>query len=310
VTETPVPPASAHPASVRYDVRHRTDFVYSAPVSISHHLLHLTPRQTGNQRTEVWRVALTPAPAIRRTEVDFFGNPVEHLTIQDEHFRLVVQARGTLVVDPPTAVDPAATPAWEKARVNGSAVTDPEVLAAQPFAYDSPMTRSDEQVWAWARESFTPGRPVLEAALELNHRIHEDFEYDPTATTVSTPVGEVFRIRRGVCQDFAHLMLAGLRGVGIPARYVSGYLLTYPPPGGQKLQGSDASHAWVSVRVPGHGWVDLDPTNDKLTTTEHVTLAWGRDYGDVSPVKGAIVGGGEHQVRVAVDVVPIGDAVA
>lgn len=297
-------------APIRYDVRHRTDFVYSAPVSISHHLLHLTPRTTPSQRTESWRVALTPAPAIRRSEVDFFGNPVEHLTIQDEHSRLIVQARGTLSVTAPAPVDPAATPPWEEARVDDTAVTDPEVLSAQPFAYDSPMTRSNEAVWAWGRESFAPGRPVLEAALELNHRIFAGFEYDPTATTVSTPVGEVFRIRRGVCQDFAHLMLAGLRGVGIPARYVSGYLLTYPPPGGVKLLGSDASHAWVSVRVPGHGWVDLDPTNDKMTTTEHVTLAWGRDYGDVSPVKGAIVGGGEHEVKVAVDVVPIEDDAA
>ena len=302
--------APTGPGTVRYDVRHRTDFEYSAPVSISHHLLHLTPRPTANQRTESWRVALTPAPAIRRVEVDFFGNPVEHLTIQDEHSRLVVHARGTLAVDPPPPVDPSATPAWEDARVNGSSVTDPEILAAQPFAYDSPMTRSNEAVWAWARQSFVPGRPVLEAALDLNHRIFAELEYDPTATTVSTPVAEVFRIRRGVCQDFAHLMLAGLRGLGIPARYVSGYLLTYPPPGGEKLQGSDASHAWVSVRVPGHGWVDLDPTNDKLTTTEHVTLAWGRDYGDVSPVKGAIVGGGEHEVKVAVDVVPVGNGAA
>lgn len=296
--------------AVRYAIRHRTDFLYSAPVSISHHLLHLTPRPTGNQRTENWHVALSPAPAIRRTEVDFFGNPVEHLTIQDEHSRLVVQARGALTVEPPAPVDPSATPPWELARVNGSAVTDPEVLAAQPFAYDSPMTRSGEAVWAWARESFTPGRPVLEAALELNHRIFAGFEYDPAATTVSTPVAEVFRIRRGVCQDYAHLMLAGLRGLGLPARYVSGYLLTFPPPGGEKLQGSDASHAWVSLRVPGHGWVDLDPTNDKMTTIEHVTLAWGRDYGDVSPVRGAIVGGGEHEVKVAVDVTPITNGAA
>lgn len=302
--------AAAAGTAVRYDIRHRTDFLYTAPVSISHHLLHLTPRPTGNQRTESWHVALSPAPAIRRTEVDFFGNPVEHLTIQDEHSRLVVQARGALTVEPPAPVDPSATPPWELARVNGSAVTDPEVLAAQPFAYDSPMTRSGEAVWAWARESFTPGRPVLEAALELNHRIFAGFEYDPAATTVSTPVAEVFRIRRGVCQDYAHLMLAGLRGLGLPARYVSGYLLTFPPPGGEKLQGSDASHAWVSLRVPGHGWVDLDPTNDKMTTIEHVTLAWGRDYGDVSPVRGAIVGGGEHEVKVAVDVTPITNGAA
>lgn len=295
---------------IRYDVRHRTDFHYSTPVSISHHLLHLTPRATENQRTEVWNITLAPAPAVRRAEVDFFGNPVEHLTLQDEHSKLVIRARGTLTVVEPKVVDPSATPPWEDARVNGSVVKDPDILAAQPFAYDSPMTRAGESVWAWARESFTPGRPVLEAALDLNHRIHTDFEYDSSATTVSTPVAEVFKIRRGVCQDFAHLMLAGLRGIGLPARYVSGYLLTYPPPGGRKLQGSDASHAWVSVRVPGHGWVDLDPTNDKMTTTEHVTLAWGRDYGDVSPVKGAIVGGGQHTVRVAVDVVPIVDTAA
>lgn len=295
---------------IRYDVRHRTDFVYSNQVSISHHLLHLTPRPTPNQRTEVWRIALTPAPAIRRTEIDFFGNPVEHLTIQDEHSRLVIQARGTLAVEPPPDVDPGRTPPWEEARVNGSPAVEQEVLAAQPFAYDSPMTRADEEVWEWARRSFPAGRPVLEAALDLNHRIYDGFEYDPNATTVSTPVAEVLRIRRGVCQDFAHLMLAGLRGLGIPARYVSGYLLTYPPPGGQKLQGSDASHAWVSIRVPGHGWVDLDPTNDMMTTTEHITLAWGRDYGDVSPIKGAIVGGGRQVVKVAVDVVPITETAA
>jgi len=291
---------------IRYEVSHRTDFVYTVPVSISHHLLHLRPRDHQRQTVDAWSITLSPAPAVKTRSVDFFGNPVEHLTIQDEHQRLVVRARGQVSIQEPDIPDPTATAAWEEARIDRIDPADPEALEAQPVAYDSPMTRCSSAIVAWARKSFPPGRPVLEAAQDLNHRIFSEFEYDPAATTVTTPVDEVFRIKRGVCQDYAHLMLAALRGLGLPARYVSGYLLTYPPPGGEKLQGSDASHAWVSLRVPGHGWIDLDPTNDKIATTEHVTLAWGRDYGDVSPVRGAIVGGGEHEVAVAVDVVPLG----
>lgn len=288
---------------IRYAVKHRTEFAYSMPVAISHHLLHLTPRATEQQRVEGWRVALTPPPALRRSGSDFFGNTLEHLTIQDEHQTLVVQAGGTVSVEAGHWPDPKSTPSWEDAIITGGG--DPEALAAQPFAFDSGMTRAGDPVRAWARQSFVPGRPLLDAALDLNHRIFTDFEYDPAATEVTTPVDEVFDLRRGVCQDYAHLMLACLRGMGLAARYVSGYLLTYPPPGGEKLQGSDASHAWVSLCLPGVGWIDLDPTNDKIATTEHITLAWGRDYADVSPVKGAIVGGGEHEVTVEVDVSPL-----
>lgn len=292
----------------RYSISHRTDFEYSRPVAISHHLMHLTPRATEFQAVEGWSIRLSPNSAVRNRSRDFFGNHVEHVTIQDEHDRLVVQAEGRVEVSAPPVPTPGTSLRWEEARLGASDALDKvaaDALAAQPFAYASPMTRCSQEVVDWVRRSFPEGRPLLEGALDLNHRIFTEFEYDPSATTISTPVDTVFEMRKGVCQDFAHLMLAGLRGLGLPSRYVSGYLLTYPPPGGVKLQGSDASHAWVSVRVPDHGWVDLDPTNDKFTTLEHITLAWGRDYGDVSPVRGAIVGGGRHEVKVAVDVRPV-----
>lgn len=290
---------------IRYAISHETVFDYTFGVAISHHLLHLTPRATEFQSIEDWAITLDPTPAIRKRSRDFFGNPVEHLTIQDRHDKLVVTAVGHVTVSNPPLPNPEDTAPWETARIDPSGRAAGETMAAQPFSYASPMTRSGPGVVDWVRESFTPGRPILEAAIELNTRIFTEFEYDPAATTISTPVDKVFELKRGVCQDYAHLMLAGLRGLGLPARYVSGYLLTYPPPSGEKLQGSDASHAWISIRVPDHGWVDLDPTNNKLATTEHITLAWGRDYGDVSPVRGAIVGGGEHEVEVKVDVRPI-----
>lgn len=292
----------------RYSISHRSDFLYSRPVAISHHLMHLTPRATEFQAVEGWSIRLSPASAIRTRARDFFGNHVEHVTIQDEHDNLVVQAEGRVEVTAAPVPNLETSPRWEDARLGASDVLDKvasDALAAQPFAYASPMTRCSLEVVDWVRQSFPQGRPLLEGAQDLNHRIFTEFEYDTTATTISTPVDEVFKLRKGVCQDFAHLMLAGLRGLGLPARYISGYLLTYPPPGGVKLQGSDASHAWISVRVPEHGWVDLDPTNDKFTTLEHITLAWGRDYGDVSPVRGAIVGGGRHEVKVSVDVRPV-----
>ncbi|MGE4221574.1 MAG: transglutaminase family protein, partial [Alphaproteobacteria bacterium] len=181
----------------------------------------------------------------------------------------------------------------------------PDSLAAYEFSFDSPFTATDADLEALVVPSFQPGRPILEAALDLTARIYREFAYDPTATTLATPVAEVVRMRRGVCQDFAHLQLACLRRIGLPARYVSGYLLTYPPPGGQKLIGADASHAWLSIWCPGSGWVDLDPTNNKIPRDEHITLAWGRDYGDVSPIRGVIVGGAAQSMEVAVDVNPV-----
>jgi transglutaminase-like putative cysteine protease len=286
------------------DVSHRTDYRYTVPVDVSHHFVHLTPRAAPRQRCLRTVMAIDPTPAVSRSGIDYFGNPTSFLTIQEHHQELSIRVRSTVVVEAPPALDPAATAPWETvARMMREPTADR--LAIAQFAYDSPFTLSSEPVVEYARGSFPAGLPVLNGALDLNRRIHAEFAYDGTATTVSTPVDEAFRLRRGVCQDFAHVMLAALRGLGLPARYVSGYLLTHPPEGQGKLVGADASHAWISLWTPEYGWVDLDPTNDLIPAEEHVILAWGRDYGDVSPVNGVMYGGGRHAVEVAVDVTPV-----
>jgi transglutaminase-like putative cysteine protease len=287
---------------VRYEVRHRTTYRYGQPVSISHHVLHLAPRRCESQVCHASSVSVSPAAAVRTDSEDYFGNPVTFLTIQEQHDELVIDARASLDVVAPPDWPPGNTTPWDRIFDRLSSGVSQQSLATLQFAFDSPYTRTDTDLAAYARPSFPPGRPILEAALELTGRIHRDFRYQSGSTNVSTPVDEVFRLKRGVCQDFAHLELACLRALGLPARYVSGYLLTRPPPGREKLVGSDASHAWIAVWCPEAGWVDLDPTNDAIVREEHITLAWGRDYGDVSPVNGVIFGGGEHVIEVAVDV--------
>lgn len=289
---------------MRYDVRHRTTYRYSQPVSISHHVLRLAPRRCDHQVLHASAIEVSPQPAVRSDSLDYFGNPVTYLTIQEQHEQLVIEARARIDVAAPPPREPSQTTPWDRIFGQLERIQSPDGIATLQFAFDSPYTRTTTDLTAYARDSFTPGRPVLEAARDLTRRIHTDFRYDGTATDVSTPVDEVFRLRRGVCQDFAHLELACLRALALPARYVSGYLLTRPPPGQPKLVGSDASHAWISVWCPEAGWVDLDPTNDALVRDEHVTLAWGRDYGDISPINGVIFGGGDHGIDVAVDVTP------
>ena len=290
---------------MRYHVRHHTLYRYSQPVSISHHVLRLTPRPCELQQLHESSIAVFPPPAVRSDAIDYFGNPVTYLTIQEQHEQLAIEARALVDVAAPPPREPSRTTPWERVfglLERGATRRDLDTLQ---FAFDSPWTRASADVAAYARESFLPGRPVLEAAFDLTRRIHRDFHYDSAATDVSTPVDAVFRLRRGVCQDFAHLELACLRALALPARYVSGYLLTRPPPGQAKLVGSDASHAWVSVWCPEAGWVDLDPTNDRFVHDEHVTLARGRDYGDISPINGVIFGGGRHDIEVSVDVDPV-----
>ncbi|HYD68105.1 transglutaminase family protein [Azospirillum sp.] len=287
---------------MRYRVRHVTTCAYSTPVLVSHHAARLIPRETERQRCLDASLSVEPAPAARADRVDYFGNPVSFLTIQTSHRVLTVIAESHVEVAPPPAADPLATPPWEAVRAALACPADAPALEAAEFLCDSPFAAASDDLRAYARPSFAPGRPVLDAAFDLTRRIHADFQYDPAATTVSTPLAQVLAMRRGVCQDFAHLQIACLRAMGLAARYVGGYLLTRPPPGQAKLVGADASHAWVSVWIPGRGWVDLDPTNDMLVGDEHVTCAWGRDYEDVSPVKGQVVGGGEHALTVSVDV--------
>lgn len=286
------------------NVSHRTTFRYSQGVSISHHLLHLCPRHTTRQTVIRHSLIVEPPPTVIRNATDYFGNETTYITIETAHSELAIIARSTVEVLPPRTVDPAATAPWDTVEGILSARTDGDHLEACQFAFDSPQVSAGDGIRAYAAESFLPGRPLLEAAIDLTHRIYRDFKYEGGVTDVWTPVEKVLEHRHGVCQDFAHLQIACLRAFGIPARYVSGYILTHPPPGQPRLVGADASHAWLSVWIPDHGWVDLDPTNDKLAADEHVTVAWGRDYADISPINGLVVGGGRHLVDVSVDVVP------
>jgi transglutaminase-like putative cysteine protease len=289
-----------------YRVEHHTRYVYESVVSTSQHVAYLQPRNLPGQKVAWHALAVDPAPARASTRTDYFGNLAAQFALVKAHSTLDVT--GTSLVEVlgfGAAPDAAASPAWEDVRealrYSKQAVYDP---AAQ-FAYASPYVVPDPELAQFARPSFLAGRPLLEASIDLMHRIHTEFRFDASATTIMTPVRRVLHERRGVCQDFAHLQIACLRSLGLAARYVSGYLLTDPPPGQPRLAGADASHAWLSVHCPRHGWVDLDPTNGLLPDTRHVTLAWGRDYGDVSPLRGVILGGMEHKLRVGVSVVPL-----
>ncbi|HVY66333.1 MAG TPA: transglutaminase family protein [Gammaproteobacteria bacterium] len=285
-----------------YDVRHRTTFTYEDVVSVSHHVLHLTPRPHPRQTCLATAMIVDPSPAVDSHGEDYFGNPVQYLTVQEPHERLVVDAHARVEVRPAAPLVLDASEPWEEVR--NRLATD-AALEAYEFSFESPYVVATDEVSDYALESFTPGRPILAAAMALTGRIFREFEYRGGVSDVSTPVREVFAMRRGVCQDFAHLQIACLRSLGLAARYVSGYLLTRPPEGKAKLVGADASHAWLSVWAGRDGWIDFDPTNNLIPDVEHITLGWGRDYGDVSPINGFIVGGGAHQVAVAVDVNPL-----
>ena len=288
-----------------YDIRHKTTFTYEDVVSVSQHVLHLVPRSHARQRSLQTSLVIDPAPAVDSDGHDYFGNSVYYLTLQEPHDRLVVEARSRVEVSPrPQPLDFGASESWEDVRDNLAGVADTTLLQAYEFAFDSPYAIANDDVQEYALRSFEPRRPILEAAMDLTTRIHGEFEYRGGVSDVSTPVRDVFAMRKGVCQDFAHLQIACLRSLGLAARYVSGYLLTHPPKGKEKLVGSDASHAWISVWCGAGGWVDFDPTNNLIPDVEHIVVGWGRDYGDVSPINGFIVGGGAHQVAVAVDVTP------
>jgi transglutaminase-like putative cysteine protease len=288
---------------MKYEVTHRTTYHYSEPVTLGHNSSHLTPRTLDRQRCISNRLVILPTPSCLRSWTDYFGNQATYFTVEEEHRELSVTAVSEVAMDGPPTV-PDVTCSWEEARDGLRQYSSAIDLEAAPYVFDSPCVVRDDRLASYAMISFTPGRPLLEAARDLTGRIYREFRYDPAATSVSTPTMEVFEKRRGVCQDFAHLEIACLRSLGLAARYVSGYLLTDPRPGQPKLVGADASHAWLSVFCLGHGWVDLDPTNNVIPEMRHVTVAWGRDYGDVCPIKGVFLGGGSHWMNVAVDVVP------
>lgn len=284
---------------MKYRIRHVTRYLYDAPVSLCHSIAHLKPRSMPHQKVISTNVRVSPWPSVTREHLDLFGNRVSYFSLQQAHSTLEICATSEVEVEPPRLPDPLNLP-WEYARSDDG--SDPDRLAARTFTLPSPAIALLAEARAFAASDFPPERPLLEAVRALNHRIHTEFDYDPSFTTIATPIHEVLTHRRGVCQDFAHLGIAALRGLGLAARYVSGYLETLPPPGQPKLRGADASHAWFGLFVPGHGWVDFDPTNDCLLGEQHITTAIGRDYQDVTPVRGVFYGGGHHELTVAVDV--------
>ncbi|MEI8043801.1 MAG: transglutaminase family protein [Verrucomicrobiota bacterium] len=290
-----------------FEVTHRTTYDYQSPVTIAHHLLRLAPRPMRRQFRLAHELDVAPAPASLHSHTDYFGNEVTFAIFEGSHRQLRITARSRVAVGAAFIPDPGETPAWESVRNLCRTDLSPPVLEAGEFTFGSPLVPLDAPFIDYARESFPAGRSLLDAVLDLTARIHRDFQFDPTATTVATPLARVLEQRRGVCQDFAHLQIACLRALGLPARYVSGYLETAPLPGQPKLVGADASHAWVSFFCPGLGWIDVDPTNNLLPSMQHITLGWGRDYGDVSPIRGVLVGGGDHALSVAVDVVALGE---
>jgi transglutaminase-like putative cysteine protease len=287
---------------MNFGITHRTLYEYAAPVTVSHHVARLEPRATPTQAQENFTLKIFPEPALRKARTDYFGNRLCLFSVQEVHTRLEIITYSRVTVGPKKLPNPTASSAWEEAVRMFRDPVSPEVVEPYQFIFDSPQVRAAFELADYARESFRKDTPVLVGALDLTRRIFEDFTFDSKATTVATPLEEVWEKRRGVCQDFAHLGIACLRSLGLPARYVSGYLRTRPPEGKPRLVGADASHAWFAVFSPGLGWLDFDPTNNVQPAEEHITVAYGRDFGDVSPVAGILTGGGRHIVKVAVDV--------
>lgn len=297
--------------SLALEVLHETHYDYGAPVSLAHHLAHLQPLADAAQVVHAHAVQVEPAPAHRRAGADAFGNACLHFMLAQPHRCLSVRARSVVTVSPRfVSLQADASPAWDalvtRLRYVARGPFEPAVAFAQP----SPYVPRLEALQAWAQPSFPAGRPVAEAALELMHRLHAEFRYETRSTQVDTPLAQAFAQRSGVCQDFAHLLAGALRMLGLPARYVSGYLRTEATDGVPHI-GADASHAWVQVWTPGtpgvpaDGWLDLDPTNDLVPGADHVRLATGRDYGDVAPLRGVIRGGGRHVLTVGVTTRPV-----
>lgn len=291
-----------------YRLIHATTYTYADPVALCHNEVHLTPREATHQVCRSHRLTVTPEPATSVRRIDYFGNPLTQFSIESAHDHLSLRAVSKIEVMPIQLPNPEQTPPWEQVRDRLRKDLNPTWLDAYQFAFESPDVNMPPELLEFARQCFPPGCPILVGLKTLTARIYDTFEYDSTATHVRTRVDEAFAIKRGVCQDFSHIQIGCLRSLGLAARYVSGYLRTIPPPGKPRLVGADASHAWVSAFCGELGWIDVDPTNNLVCATDHITLAWGRDYGDVCPIKGVFIGGGRHTMTVSVDVLPLTEA--
>jgi transglutaminase-like putative cysteine protease len=293
-------------SGTKYRVLHETHYEYSETIAIGRQMAHLRPRVCAWQRVLAHQLEIDPQPSERSEDTDYFGNHVVRFAVEAPHEALIVRAQSTVDIAPHAPGREEAGPAWESALATPGFWGPGTDLDVVQFRLPSPMAPILRESAAYASSCFSRGRPWLEAMLELTHKIHADFVYDPKATTVTTPVSEVLQHRRGVCQDFAHLMISCLRSLGLSARYVSGYVINRVPEGKQRMAGADASHAWISSHCPGLGWVDYDPTNGKLADEEFITLGWGREFSDVSPLRGVVLGAGTQKLSVAVSVQPLG----
>lgn len=288
-----------------YRVVHETRYTYSDTVTSAHQLGHLRPRATPWQKIKSHKLIIAPKPVEQVIGNDYFGNEVLRFMIDTPHDELTVRAESVVDVESHAPDAAAGSPEWEQGRL-APGVWGPAVdLDIEEFRVPSPMAPVSDEALEYGRASFTSGRPWLEAMLDLTTRIQKDFVYDPKATTVTTKVSEVFALRRGVCQDFAHLMISCLRSLGLPARYVSGYILNRPKQGAARVVGADASHAWVAGHCPAHGWIAFDPTNGKLADIEFITLGWGREFSDVTPLRGVVLGAATQTLAVEVKVQPL-----
>ncbi len=285
-----------------YSVEHTTKYQYHEQVSLCHNIAALTPRNTDKQTCKAFNIIITPLPDVLDEHIDFFGNKLYYFVIEQEHEELTVTVRSQVEkINGHDAPVNYPVQSWEMVRdmlLNSAG----EMMAEKQFTHPTRITAATAEIKNYAEISFTPGKPLFEAAYDLTKRIHTDFKFTPGFTTVSTPLSVVMKERKGVCQDFAHFAISCVHSMGLPARYVSGYLETLAPAGKEKLVGVDASHAWISVFIPGMGWVDFDPTNNQLANDQYITIGWGRDYFDIIPLKGVIMSSSSHELKVSVDV--------
>ena len=287
---------------MRYRVNHQTEYFYADRVPLCHNVIRLRPRDTAFQICERNELSVTPTPADQRDRIDYFGNHATWISVQEPHQTLKIEMSSEVNVVSTKIPADLTGPPWDQVPALISSGLDPTILAAREYTFDSPYVTRCTELAQYAQPDFPPGAPLVTCILNLTHRIFDEFIFDTDATTIGTPLLEILHHHHGVCQDFAHLQIGCMRSLGLPARYVSGYLVTKPPPGQRRLIGADASHAWISAFIPGYGWVDFDPTNDTVPDDQHITIGWARDYDDLSPVKGVTIGGHSHTLDFSVDV--------
>ncbi|WP_067095275.1 transglutaminase family protein [Marinomonas atlantica] len=290
---------------MKYRVRHITEYLYNAPVTLCYNMAHLLPRDTPNQRCLSRQIKVSPTPVYQTNGEDYFGNPTFYFSVQEPHKKLAIDVECYFEIQPNDVSGQLSLHGLTCKELREQLTTPPtpQLRMIKEYTLDSLHIRRSEALADYARDCFLDDTPVLQASMDFTHKIFEEFAFDPAATSVSTPAEQVLDEKRGVCQDFAHLAIACIRSIGLPARYMSGYLETLPPPGQEKLVGADASHAWFAIFIPDLGWVEFDPTNDLMPKEQHIVTAWGRDYADVTPLQGVIFDGGDSQsLNVSVDV--------